>query len=274
MTRERIARALLHTYPAGTRSSLGAEMVGTVLDSSDASLGMFARECIALLVTGARARAGASASERVSGQLVDGCVIASQVWLGVLLSHGTAQFLSDPGQGLRGGLLFVLALWPILALSLIGARRTAGTAATTWFVCLILLVGHQRPNLVLSMLIPFSGCLAMAIGQPNRRRELRGLLWLAPVVVLSLLPLGGGQLLLDRIEIEALILASALAVALFPVNPRLLVACAVVWTTIGLMFSTLYHGPPSVLLLALSAPLVLLATTGRVVLARRRRARP
>ncbi|HUA47023.1 MAG TPA: hypothetical protein VMA77_17450 [Solirubrobacteraceae bacterium] len=267
--RERIARALLRTYPAHTRASLGAEMAGTVLDSSDASHRMFARECSALVVAGVRARARGSASEKVLGQLVDGYVLAGQIWLGLLLSYGTAQLLRNPVQGLGGGLVFVLVLWPILGISLIGARRTGGTAATTWIVCLILIAAPTPLKVAVTWLLPLTSCLAMATCQQNGRRDLRRLVWLAPVAIMSLLP-QSRELALGTAQIDGLILGSAVAVAIFPINPRLLVACAVVWTVIGLMSAVPDHGQQSVPLLALSAPLLLLATTSRLALARRR----
>jgi hypothetical protein len=272
VTRERIARALLRAYPTHTRASLGAEIVGTVLDSSDASARRFARECGTLVMAGMRARARVSASESVFRQLADGYILAGQIWLAVLLSHATGQFLRQPAQGLGGGLVFVLALWPILGLSLIGARRTAGTAATTWFVCSIVLFGLARPSAAAIWLIPFTGWLVMAVCQQNRPRELRRLAWLAPVVILSLLPPSQG-LAFNTVDLGVLILGSIVAVAIFPLNPRLLVACGVVWTGVALMSTVLYYGLPPVHWLALSAPVVLLATTGRVVLARRLLAR-
>jgi hypothetical protein len=273
MTRERITRALLRTYPAPTRASLGSEMIGTVLDSSDASRRLFARECTALIVAGARARARASASETTIGKLLDGYVLAGQIWLGVLLSHGTGQLLRNPAQGVTGGLLFVMALWPILGMSLVGTRRAAGSAAVAWFVCLIVVFGQPHPNVTVIWLIPLSGCVAMATSQKNRPRDRRRLLWLAPVAIMSLLP-PGGEGMFTPVQIDGLILGSALAIATFPINPRALVACAVLWTSIGLVSDLPRHNPEALSLLAVSALLMLLASTGCVALARRRRAGP
>lgn len=273
MSTERIARALLHAYPARTRASLGAEMLGTLLDTCDASRGRFARECSALIIAGVRARARARRAEPLHGQLVDGYVLAGQIWLAVLLSHGTAQFFADPAGGVSGGLAFVLALWPILGLALIGARRAAGLAATTWFACLIVLFGHEPVSVAVRWLIPLSSCLVMAVCQHNRTRDLRRLAWLLPVVIMSGLSQSRGPVL-GALEIDGLILGTAVAVAISAVNPRLLVSCAVLWTNLGVMSIAASHGPQPVPLLALSAPLVLLATTGRAVLAGRRRVRP
>jgi hypothetical protein len=256
--RERIARALLRAYPAPTRARLGAEMIGTVLDSSDTSGRMFTRECVALVAAGARARAHARASEKLSGQLVEGYVLAGQIWMGVLLSHGTAQFLHQPSQGVAGGLLFVMALWPILAMSLIGARRTAGAAGTIWFVCLILIVGGTRPGMAVIWLIPLSSCLVMATCQQNRRRDRRRLVWLAPVATLSLL-LPSGEPMVGALQIDGLIFASALAIAIFPIDLRGFVACATLWSGVGLMSEVPYRHSQPVALVALIAPLILLA---------------
>jgi hypothetical protein len=166
-----------------------------------------------------------------------------------------------------------------------GHRRGAGSCprersaedptatATTWLVCLILVVGQARLDIFVSLLIPLTSCLAMAISQPDSPRDRRRLMWLAPVAMISVLPQSHGQAF-NTVPIDALILGSALAVAIFPINPRLLVACAVVWTAIGVMPTLVYQRPETVPLLALSAPLMLLATTGRVVLARRRHASP
>jgi hypothetical protein len=270
VSRERITRALLYAYPARTRASLGAEMVGTLLESSDASRGRFARECGALVITGMRARARASRSEPLGRQLVDGYVLAGQIWLAVLLSHATAQFLADPADGLGGGLVFVLALWPILGVSLIGARRAAGLAAITWFVCLIVLLGPRPLGVAVRWLIPLSSCVVMAACRHNRTRDLRRLGWLFPVVVMSALSQSHGPVL-GAVEIYGLILGSAVAVVISAINPRLLVACAMLWTSLGVMSVAAHQGPQRVALLALSAPLVLLATAGRVLLSGRRR---
>jgi hypothetical protein len=170
-------------------------------------------------------------------------------------------------------LVFVLALWPILGVSLIGARRAAGLAATTWFVCLIVLLGPAPLSVAVRWLIALSSCLMMAACQHNRTRDLRRLAWLAPVVVMSALSQSHGPVV-SAVEVYGLILGSAVAVAISAINPRLLVACAVVWTSLGVMSVGASHGPRLVPLLVLSAPLVLLATTGRIVLTGRRRVRP
>jgi hypothetical protein len=91
-----------------------------------------------------RARARASASETSLGQLRDGYILAGQILLAVLLSHAMAQVLIAPAHRLTGGLVFVLALWPILGISFAGARRTAGTAATTARVVMSLLPPHRE----------------------------------------------------------------------------------------------------------------------------------
>ncbi|MHB1571964.1 MAG: hypothetical protein ACYC0H_22535 [Solirubrobacteraceae bacterium] len=211
--------------------------------------------------------------------MVDGYVLAGQVWLAVLLSHATAQFVANPADGLRGGLAFVLALWPILGAAVIGARRAAGLAAITWFVCLIVLLGPGPPSAAVRWLIPLSSCLVMATCRHNRMRDLRRLAWLVPVVMISALSQSHGSVL-GAVQIDGLILGSAVAVFLSAINPRLLVACAVLWSGLGLM-SVLWSGPgmmpvaghhlPLAPLLALGAGLVLLATAAHVRLSGQRR---
>jgi hypothetical protein len=58
-----IGRAVVRLYPENIRQATGEELVGTLLDAGDASLGAYARELISLARSGLSARARAELSQ-------------------------------------------------------------------------------------------------------------------------------------------------------------------------------------------------------------------
>ncbi len=157
------------------------------------------------------------------------------------------------------GLLIVGLAWSQ------GRERIAGVMGLACTLAVALVV-VRRPGLVLPVsivqpIVPAFGFLVMAITPTHERPSLLAVVALAALVVVGVSvganTSGFGQLIV-------LATASIAGVAVFPVQPRLALAVASIWTAIGvelIAFASTQPAPWK--LLVVSAPAVLAATAAR-----------
>jgi hypothetical protein len=277
VSRDRIVRTLLRLYPPEVAGRLGAELLGTALDAGERSRCAFARECAGIVIAGVRARASIAIQGGILRALVDGYLLAGQLFLALVLSEFVSRRVWHVDRPVGPAIVFVMALWLVLALSLVGLDRLAGTFVVLWWIVYDLLF-LPRFNLYaqLELLLAFSSFVLMACLPQRRRVEIRRLTWLIPVAILCALPPSFGGYF-DGARADCLLILSALGLLIAAVNIRLVVACAVVWTIIGIRY--LAGGPqPSTSRgfagyqpwLVLAAPLVVLAISIASSFAKRR----
>jgi hypothetical protein len=262
MNRERVGAAVLQAYPAQTRAARGAEMLGTLLDSSAGSNVRFAREAVDLLRLGLRARAAQIAAAGARRLLADGACLAGAFFLAqdlatALHSRGVSHPVYSPAS------MAVLAAVLIVALS--GRDRIAGMGALVWMTLRFSgvtagldVAGY--PATVLPVI-----CFAAMVMIP-RGRSSRGMLsglygswWLIGLIVLA--GAEGGSF-----AILALVGASVfgvIAAVLVATDPRPAIAVTLVAANVGI--AKVGSGRPALTMLMLlaPAPAVVALTLGR-----------
>jgi hypothetical protein len=252
MTRDRIARALLRVYPNTVRRSHGQEMLATLLDSSEGSTRAFIGELCDLLRAGLRSRSRATADAGLKRLMADGFCLAAMLWIAVTISEPSGF---QPTS--RRFWLIAAAL----ALALVGYDRVAGLVG---FTCIVLFdvvapFGGQAhvtvigvsdvPQAISQNLGPMIFLLVMALAPRRRPRDLRRLLWLAPVAAVALAESPGSGLLLISI-----IVVSVASLASLCTDPRPAIAAALWWTTAGIDWALRTDNAASPLWVALVAP--------------------
>jgi hypothetical protein len=272
MTRERITRAVLRAYPETVRRAHGQEMLATLLDSSDGSTRAFASELFDLLRAGLRSRSRATADEGLRRLIADGFCLAAMLWIAVGISTPVGF------QPTRWQFWLIGAA---LALALVGYDRIAGLVGLAWIV----LTNPAAPfggqvHTILRTAVPLVIArdlglmiflLVMVLAPRRRPRDLQRLLWLAPVAALaSSWSLGTGAL---TVAIVAVSLAGLVTLS---TNPRLAIAAALWWTSIGIELAVLWDGAasPQWIALSLPGPIVLALTAVHVRRLQRQTARP
>ena len=263
MTRERIARAVLRVYPETVRRAHGDEMLATLLDSSDGSTRAFIGELFDLLRAGLRSRSRATADARIGRLIADGFCLAAVLWMAIDACT-LFRFQSTHWR------FWLLA--GALSLALIGYDRIAGVVALAWIALITALQVHTLgatwlPHIITWHLGPAAFSLVMVLAPRRRTRSPRSLLWLAPVAAVAYASSPHpGALLITSIVFIAI---SLTGLASLPTDPRLAIAAASVWTSIGIMDElnkALGGGVASPLWLALTAPgpIVVALATARV----------
>jgi hypothetical protein len=269
MSRERIARAALRTFPAAVRAAHGEEMLGTVLDVSATSRRRFALELIGLVVWGMEARAIERARAGAQRVVADGVCLAG-VWLMTLF------LASDLGDRIRGSIPGYpsdrLSPWSLalvglaLALALIGYDRLAGTTALLFVASLVAdpawrdLTNSRREL----MLVPVICFVALLLAPRRRTPDLRRLGWLSLTAALALASSTSDDTV-AAILILALFFLVPPALAMLRTDPRLAIACALPASSFGIHMAQDPGGPGVLGVLFLSAaPLILTIAVTRV----------
>ena len=263
MTRERIVRAALGVYPETVRRAHGDEMLATLLDSSDGSTRAFIGELFDLLRAGLRSRSRATADARIGRLIADGFCLAAVLWMAIDVS---TQFRLQSTQWR----FWLLA--GALSLALVGYDRIAGVVGLVWIAVVSALQVHilgatELPLIMTWHVGPAAFSLVMVLAPRRRTHDPRSLLWLAPVAAVAYASsFQPGALLITSIVFVAISLAG---LASLPVDPRLAIAAASVWTSIGIMNElneALGGGVASPLWVALSAPgpIVIALATARI----------
>ena len=263
MMRQRIARAVLKGYPETVRRAHGDEMLATLLDASDGSTRVFIRELFDLLRAGLRSRSRATADTRIGRLIADGLCLAAVVWMAIDVCS-LFRFRSTPWR------FWLLAA--ALSLALVGYDRIAGVVALVWIALVAALQAHTPgaawlPSIIAWHVGTAAFSLVMVLAPRRRTHAPRSLLWLAPVAAVAYASsLRPGAQLITSIAFVAISLAG---LAILPTDPRLAIAAASVWTSIGIMQElsrALDGGVGSPLWVALIAPgpIVLALTTARI----------
>lgn len=225
MMRERIVRAALRAYPATVQRSQGREMLATLLDSSDGSTRAFIVELFGLLRGGLRSRACSTAAAPIRRVIADGFCLAWVLWIALALCTVQSSFLPSWQFWLAAA---------ALALALVGYDRLAGLVGLVWiaFVLAPEAISPRHIGVVSFLHLGVAAFLFAMILAPRRRtRDLRALLWLAPIAAAAYASSLDPSVL--RIAAVAVSLAG---LASLPTNPRLAIAIALVWTSIGIAF--------------------------------------
>lgn len=237
MTREWLVRLALRAYPRQVAAQRGAEMFAMALEAGATSKPEFGRELTSLIVGGVRERALVTAQPGRRRLAADALRQALTIYLAVFvwtlftiaprIFHLTAEEVL--GAGLLCGLLGLL---------LAGFDRLVGVIG----VCLLSIVGvlafisvHDavgRLGIVIELppvLILFVASIVMPRKTPRRPWRLA---WLLPLAVSAWLLSAHAGARIDETAYEeiALALVSLVGLVRLPYDPRLALACALLWT--------------------------------------------
>jgi hypothetical protein len=223
--RERIGRAALRAYPPAVRQAHGLEMLGMLLDAGQQSSLAFVRESGSLVLGGLRER-GSLAARAGSRRLVaDACCRAVLIFLMLwLISALNTQVIAGPSRRL---LVQEVVLAAILACALVGYERIAAVSGLAALIAYGPLGPHIQLLGLARMLVP-TACLLVMVRAPQRRpRDPRRLVWLLPVCVLAALH---AHVHFSLPEVLAVMSVGGLLRLLH--DPRLAIACSLVWITL------------------------------------------
>ncbi len=249
MTRERIGQAALRAYPPAVRQTRGLEMLGMLLDAGERSGRAFVSESASLVLGGLRERGAITARAGSRRLFADACCQAVMLFLMLwLFSALNTAVIAGPNRQ-----LVVQGAVPaaILVCALIGYERIAavgGLATISVIVASRPLGLHDQPVPLATELVPLT-CLLVMVRAPQRRpRDRRQLLWLLPFCVPAAL-----HTHVSLPEVLALISIGGLLRLLL--DPRLAIACCLVWIIL-LSSHTSRVAPANLHLLVLPAVMV------------------
>jgi hypothetical protein len=261
--RERIGQAALRAYPPAVRQARGPEMLGMLLDAGEQSHRALVRESGSLVLGGLRERRALTARAGIRRLVADACCQAVIIFLMLWLIRALNTQVTAGAS--RQSLVQDVVLAAILAYALVGYERIAalgGLAALIAYGPLgppIQLLGLAR------VLIPIA-CLLVMVRAPQRRpRHPRRLLWLVPVAVLAAL-LAHAQVGLP--EVLAVMSVGGLLRLLH--DPRLAIACSIVWITLLSAYAGRGAGLALFDIVAIAAGLMLMIAAGRLWIMRPR----
>jgi len=280
--RERIGRAALRAYPPAVRQTRGPEMLGMLLDAGEQShwalemLGMLldageqshwalVRESGSLVLGGLRERRALAARAGSRRLVADACCQAVLILLTLwLISAVNKQAIAGASRQL---LLQEVVLAAILTCALIGYQRIAALGG----LAALIAYGPLGPPIQLvalaRVLIPIA-CLFVMVRAPQRRpRDLRRLLWLLPVAVLAAVH---AHAHISLPEMLAVMSIGGLLRLLH--DPRLAIACSLVWITLLAAYPgrPALAGPGLLDLAAVAAGLMLTIAAGQLWIMRHR----
>jgi hypothetical protein len=256
--RERIGQAALRAYPPAVRQTRGPEMLGMLLDAGEQSNRAFVRESGSLVLGGLRERRAITARAGIRRLIADSCCQAVLIWLMLLMISVLSTELS---AGPRWQLLVQgVVVAALLACALIGFERIAAISGLAAFAAFGPLGPHTQLVLLAKGLVPIA-CLLIMVRAPRQRpRDPRRLLWLVPVLVLPALA--------PPVSLpEALALISVGGLLRLLHDPRLAIACSLVWIPV-LLTGAAQRTPASLPLLgppvAIAVGLMLTIAAGRL----------
>jgi hypothetical protein len=265
--RERIGQAALRAYPPAVRQTRGPEMLGMLLDAGEQSRLAFVRESGSLVLGGLGER-GALASRAGTRRLVaDACCRAVLIFLTLwLVSALNTQVIAGPS---RRSLVQEVVLAAILAGALIGYQRIAALSGLAALIAYGPLGPHIQLVALATVLVPLACLLVMVCAPQRRPRDPRRLLWLVPVAMLAALS-ADAQVSLP----EVLAVMSVGGLLRLVHDPRLAIACGLVWITVLLARAgrPLPAGLGLLYIVPVAAGLMLTAAAGRLWIMRHRAA--
>jgi hypothetical protein len=251
--RERIGQAALRAYPRAVRQTRGPEMLGMLLDAGEQSGRAFVRESGSLVLGGLRERRAITARAGTRRLLADSCCQAVLIFL--------MLWIISAGPNWEQLVAQEVVLAAILACALIGHERIAALSGLAALIAYSPLGQHFQLVGLARFLVPIVCLLVMARAPQKRQHDPRQLLWLLPVCVLVALHADGYVSLP-----EALALISVGGLLRLLHDPRLAIACSLVWITL-----LAHAGRPAVeslglfgLPAAVAAGLILTVAAGRL----------
>jgi len=259
MIRERIGKAAVLAYPREARQARGLEMLGMTLDAGEQSSWAFVREAGSLVLGGLRERRAFTARPGTRRLLADSCCQAVVIFLTLWIISALSP---EAITGSSGPLVVqVVVLAAILACALIGYERIAAVGGLAALIAFGPLGAHTQLVGLTRVLVPI-GCLLVMVHAPRKRpRDPRRLLWLVPVGVLAALHAHAD---IGLPEVLAVISIGGLLLLLQ--DPRLAVACGLVWIVLEANH-VVRSVPAGVSLLdvpAVAAGLMLIIAAGRL----------
>ncbi len=224
MIRERIGQAALRAYPPAVREPRGLEMLGMLLDAGEQSNLALVRESGSLVLGGLRERRALAARAGTRRLIADACCQAVLIFLMLWLISA----LNTPGGGPSRQLLVQeVVLATILACALTGYQRIAALSGLAALIVYGPLGPHMQLVGLARVLVPLA-CLLVMVRAPRRRpRDRRQLLWLLPVCGLAALHAHTNVSLPDVLAVM-----SVGGLLRLLVDPRLAIACSLVWITL------------------------------------------
>jgi hypothetical protein len=243
MSKAAIARAVVRLYPKNVRQDTGEELVGTLLDAGDASLGTYADELVSL------ARSGLSARARVElSQPVLRIAASTLCWVAVMSAMG--ELVQTIGIGLRWGggpgssteTLLYSYIIPALILVLFTLRRnrTTGILGLTWLAILL----EQHPMLPLSgffqTIPPQAAGFALLAIKPREPLPAGRFLWPVPATVWLIYQVT----LLGQLSGVGKITPVLAALMLLPWAPSLALGTAISWALTAIYYLDRYQSVP------------------------------
>lgn len=265
MIRDRIGQAALRAYPPAVRQARGLEMLGMLLDAGEQSNRAFVRESVSLVLGGLRERGALAARAGTRRLVADACCRAVLIFLMLwLISALNRQGSAGASRQL---LVQEVVLAAILACALVGYERIAALSG----LAALIAYGPVGPHIQLvglaKVLVPIA-CLLVMVRAPQRRpRDPRRLLWLLPVAVLAALT---AHAQVGLLEVLAVMSVGGLVRLLH--DPRLAIACSLVWITV-LLAEAGRPAPAGLRLLdvaVVAAGLMLTTAAGRLWIMRHR----
>ncbi|MGO9885942.1 MAG: hypothetical protein ACLPV4_23345 [Solirubrobacteraceae bacterium] len=225
MIRERIGQAALRAYPPAVRQARGPEMLGMLLDAGEQSNRALVRESGSLVLGGLRERRALAARAGTRRLIADACCQAVLIFLMLwLISALNTQVITGPTQRL---FIQEVVLVAIVACALVGYERIAAVGGLAVLIAFTPIGEHIQPVGPARMLVPIA-CLLVMVCAPRRRpHDPRRLLWLLPVGVLAALH---AHAYVSLAEVLAVMSVGGLLRLLH--DPRLAIACSLVWITL------------------------------------------
>jgi hypothetical protein len=257
--RDRIGQAALRAYPPVVRQARGPEMLGMLLDAGEQSRRAFAQESGSLVLGGVRERRALLARVGSRRLVADACCQAVLIFLALwLISAANTGVIAGVSRQL---LVQELVLVVILAFAVVGCERIAAVGGLAALIAYGPLGPHIQLVSLGRVVVP-TACLLVMVCAPQRRPcDARQLLWLLPVGLLAALHAHAD---IGLPEILAVMSVGGLLRLLL--DPRLAIACSLVWITL----LSAYAGrlaPPGLGLLdvaAGAAGLMLIIAAGRL----------
>ncbi|MGO9899167.1 MAG: hypothetical protein ACLP0J_05640 [Solirubrobacteraceae bacterium] len=253
MIRARIGQAALRAYPPAVRQTRGPEMLGMLLDAGERSKLAFVRESGSLVLGGLRERGAITARAGTRRLLADACCQAVLILLTLWIISAL-----NTSQQLEVQAVVVAA---ILACALIGYERIAAFSGLAAIAAYGPLGPHTQLVLLAKVLVSVLCLLVMVCAPRKRPRDPHRLIWLVPVAALAALH---AHAYVSLPEVLALVSLGGLLRLFY--DPRLAIACSLVWIRVLSTHAgrSLPAGPRLLDLAAVAAGLVLTIAAGRL----------
>jgi hypothetical protein len=279
MRRARIAAVALLAYPRDVRLSSGAEMLDTVLDISNGSAWVLARESLALVRAGLRTRVRLNTQVGAKRLAADVCAQAATVWGALSLTSSMWLFMAVRRSPDFTELGYLTLIGVTIAFALLGYDRIAGLCGLGWMVYLFEVLVAEDSNFgrhlqvpalgvheLAVLFVPFVGYIVMILSPRPRILNPRRVVWLAGAILVVVAMRSHPDVGVGPTDVLLMAILCA-GLLVLPADPRLAIACVIVLA--GFEISKLTAGPRVVTTVPTSwaiaaAPLVLVAATLRL----------